>query len=174
MNYQVFYCRRIPFTVDDSFSFLPPRTHAFIRQTESESLDDLYREMQGCVWSPNGEARDLVARAGVYHTSMSVGDVAVDANGRAWLCANRGWIELDDADHNPVLITKNGRGVCAESERQLTEMEQHALAACGFLIPMNSTVTMLEFASMIEAGYDNDKTDALVAHLRECKPQMRG
>ena len=172
MNYQVFYYREITRCVDDDFSFNPPRTHAYIRQIEADDLYQVYRQMQGFVWSPNGEARTIIAAAGVHHTSMSIGDVAVDSTGRAWVCTERGWIEID-VDYNPVTITKNGHGVCAESKRQLTEIEQHALATCGFLIPINSVVTMLEFSSMIEARYDNGKVAVIVAHLRECKPQMR-
>jgi hypothetical protein len=95
MNYQVFYCRRIPWRVDDDLSFAPPRTHAFIREVEANDLAEVYRQMQGFVWSPNGEARPIIVAAGVHHTSMSIGDVAVDSSGRAWVCAERGWIEVD-------------------------------------------------------------------------------
>jgi len=39
------------------------------------TLDQIYRAMQGEVWSPNGEARGLIRALGLQHTSMSVGDV---------------------------------------------------------------------------------------------------
>ena len=95
MNYQVFYCRRIPWRVDDDFSFDPPLTHAFIRRVEANDLVEVYRQMQGFVWSPNGEAQQIIATAGVHHTSMSIGDVAVDPSERAWACVERGWVEVD-------------------------------------------------------------------------------
>ncbi len=98
MQYRVFYCKYIPRQVDADFSFAPPRTHAFIRQVEADDLAQVFRRMQGFVWSPNGEARQLIASAGVHHTSMSVGDVAVDADGRAWVCAERGWIQASTRD----------------------------------------------------------------------------
>jgi len=39
------------------------------------TLDDVFRYMQGDVWSPNGEARAHIERLGLQHTSMSVGDI---------------------------------------------------------------------------------------------------
>jgi hypothetical protein len=39
------------------------------------SLDELFHVFQGEVWSPNGEARDLIEKSGATHTSMSVGDI---------------------------------------------------------------------------------------------------
>ena len=39
------------------------------------SLDDVFAWMQGENWSPNGEARSLIEKKGLSHTSMSVGDV---------------------------------------------------------------------------------------------------
>ena len=95
MNYRVFYCRELVRQIDDDFSFSPPRTHVYIREVKADDLGQVYRRMQGCVWSPNGEARPIIAAAGVHHTSMSIGDVAVDAAGRAWVCAERGWIKVD-------------------------------------------------------------------------------
>lgn len=51
--------------------------------------------MQGEVWSPNGEARPLIRRAGLHHTSMSVGDIARDQDGVYWLCETSGWRALN-------------------------------------------------------------------------------
>src|SRR5262245_27150813 len=42
-----------------------------------EDLENVYVQMQGEVWSPIGEARDLIMSKGLRHTSMSVGDVIV-------------------------------------------------------------------------------------------------
>lgn len=38
--------------------------------------------MQGEIWSPNGEANELIRSKGLFHTSMSVGDCAVDETGK--------------------------------------------------------------------------------------------
>lgn len=54
------------------------RTHIFLRTATVHDLEALYRKMQGEVWSPNGEARELIEAKGLGHTSMSVGDIAVD------------------------------------------------------------------------------------------------
>jgi hypothetical protein len=54
------------------------KTHVFLRLIEARNLEDVYFKMQGDSWSPTGEAREFVARKGLRHTSMSVGDIAVD------------------------------------------------------------------------------------------------
>ncbi len=108
MKYNVYYIRSIMplwrYSIEADVEFRPGGTHAFIRQVEADHLGEVYRQMQGFVWSPNGEARDLIEAAYVSHTSMSVGDVAVDADGRAWVCANRGWIETE---YDSVIIARD-------------------------------------------------------------------
>ncbi len=98
MYYNVYYIRSIlplrRHLIDADVEFRPGETHAFIRTIEADSLGDAFCQMQGCVWSPNGEARDLIQAAGVSHTSMSVGDVLVDQQDRAWLCTSNGWQEI--------------------------------------------------------------------------------
>lgn len=49
-------------------------THALVGEISSVDLEDIFYVMQGEVWSPNGEARDLIRSLGLDHTSMSVGD----------------------------------------------------------------------------------------------------
>jgi hypothetical protein len=59
-------------------------THVMLKMLELDGgLDAVFREMQGEVWSPNGEARELIKSKGLQHTSMSVGDVIVDDVGNA-------------------------------------------------------------------------------------------
>jgi len=43
-----------------------------ISATDPEAIFDL---MQGERWSPSGQARSLITKLGLHHTSMSVGDV---------------------------------------------------------------------------------------------------
>ena len=50
--------------------------------------------MQGENWSPNGEARPLIAQLDLSHTSMSIGDVAVDEVGIAHLVTACGFKPL--------------------------------------------------------------------------------
>lgn len=45
---------------------------------DAEDLEDVFYKMQGEVWSPNGEARDLIHSKGLTHTSMSSGDIIED------------------------------------------------------------------------------------------------
>lgn len=79
---------------------------------EANGLDDLFYKMQGENWSPNGEARDLIKSRGLTHTSMSVGDIAVDKDNRLWFCEPMGWTKLfsvssellDADDPNQILV----------------------------------------------------------------------
>src|SRR5215475_10303224 len=70
-------------------------THVHLKDVEQGVLDleKLYREMQGEIWSPNGEARDLILSKGLSHTSMSVGDVVV-VDGAVFIVAIMGFKEL--------------------------------------------------------------------------------
>lgn len=56
-------------------------------------LEEIFRHMQGEVWSPNGEARVLIESKGLAHTSMSVGDIVV-VDGRVHMVDKSGFIEL--------------------------------------------------------------------------------
>lgn len=59
-------------------------THVLLKEINTNGgLDEVFRQMQGECWSPNGEARDLIQNKGLHHTSMSVGDVIVDDVGNA-------------------------------------------------------------------------------------------
>lgn len=44
-------------------------------------LEDVFVRMQGENWSPQGEARNMIAASGAGHTSMSVGDIVAVNHG---------------------------------------------------------------------------------------------
>lgn len=50
-------------------------THVKIGTLQESNLERIYYMMQGEVWSPQGEAREMIKKSGSGHTSMSVGDV---------------------------------------------------------------------------------------------------
>jgi hypothetical protein len=53
-------------------------THIELKTLEYDhpvDLEQVFHDMQGEVWSPNGEARELILGKGLRHTSMSVGDI---------------------------------------------------------------------------------------------------
>ena len=70
-------------------------THVFLKTVEAENLDQVFSKMQGENWSPNGEARDLIIEKGLQHTSMSVGDVAVDEDGKVHIVQRSGFKQVD-------------------------------------------------------------------------------
>jgi hypothetical protein len=61
-------------------------SHVRLCEVQADSLDDAWCQMQAERWSPNGEARPLLERLGLSHTSMSVGDVILDEDGIHWEC----------------------------------------------------------------------------------------
>lgn len=69
-------------------------THVFLRVVKAESLEEVFWRMQGEIWSPNGEARELIMSKGLQHTSMSVGDVVKDPEGEYHVVANVGFKKL--------------------------------------------------------------------------------
>ena len=69
-------------------------THVMVREFEAEGLMSAYAEMQGEVWSPNGEVHGLIESLGLGHTSMSVGDV-IEGTDRLWMVDVRGFKELE-------------------------------------------------------------------------------
>ncbi|MFW6082748.1 MAG: hypothetical protein ACOC8C_01700 [Chloroflexota bacterium] len=71
-------------------------THVFVRELEANTKDNVFRMMQGEYWSPDPETRAKIERLGL-HTSLSVGDVVEDKEGRCWLCMPFGWREIEDA-----------------------------------------------------------------------------
>jgi hypothetical protein len=102
-KFQVWYMRPEWFR-EGSFGKLPDRndllkTHVPLKSVAVENgtpnpLQYVFHMMQGEIWSPNGEARALIKSKGLEHTSMSVGDVIVDENGRANIVASFGFEEL--------------------------------------------------------------------------------
>ena len=65
------------------------KTHVFLKLVEARNPEDAYFQMQGESWSPTGEAREFVARKGVQHTSMSVGDIVLDHASRGAFILDR-------------------------------------------------------------------------------------
>jgi hypothetical protein len=65
-------------------------THTLLGEVDMTDLDEIFYKMQGEIWSPEGEARELIIRKGLNHTSMSVGDV-VEMDGELFVCDRVGW-----------------------------------------------------------------------------------
>ena len=73
-----------------------PQTHVFVRALQATDLEEVYWQMQGENWSPKGEARPLIERLGLSHTSLSLGDVVQAPDGRYHVCRWSGWEELPE------------------------------------------------------------------------------
>ena len=73
-------------------------THVEVAHVDAEHLSTVYYTMQAEVWSPCGEALELITDLGLTHTSMSVGDIVLDDAGVYWLCLPLGWHILTPGD----------------------------------------------------------------------------
>lgn len=83
-------------------------THVFVRAIQATCLDEVYWLMQGEQWSPNGEARPLIERLDLGHTSLSIGDVVQAPDGRYYICRWLDWEELE-AHPEPEAETETGK-----------------------------------------------------------------
>ncbi len=94
--YNVYYAKAPAYRAMDPPPALEdlPQTHVLLCKVEAENKDDVFRQMQGENWSPNGEARPLIKGLGLTHTSMSVNDVVQDESGVYWECVDVGWREI--------------------------------------------------------------------------------
>ena len=65
-------------------------THILLGEVAESDPERIFALLQGEVWSPRGEARDLISSKGLRHTSMMVGDV-VEIGGRILAVAVMGF-----------------------------------------------------------------------------------
>lgn len=68
---------------------------ALVKEVEAENLEQVFYMMQGEVWSPNGEARNLIRCLGLSHTSMSVGDFIETPRGEFYRVEGCGFEKYD-------------------------------------------------------------------------------
>jgi hypothetical protein len=76
MKYKAWYKKFWDFADADQY-----QQWVMVKEVEADSLSSVYYQMQAEVWSPNGEARDLIRSMGLSHTSMSVGDFIENPRG---------------------------------------------------------------------------------------------
>lgn len=118
-DYTVFYAKKISFYFDMGYANFEDFIFDSFGKTESiineqyvrigsfsglarypgvggtDMLNLVYDALQGENWSPNGEAKTLIASCGASHTSMSVGDAVLMQNsGVFYVCAPTGWVRL--------------------------------------------------------------------------------
>jgi hypothetical protein len=78
MNFKIWYYKHFDHTNP------VPQEWVKVKEVKATDLEEVFQMMQGEVWSPNGEARDLIRGLGLTHTSMSVGDFIEDEDGLCW------------------------------------------------------------------------------------------
>ena len=73
-NYLAYYAKN-PFYDGKITQKVFDKKYVLLMQLEAENLEDAYIQMQGENWSPNGEAKDIIKKFGLSHTSMMVRDI---------------------------------------------------------------------------------------------------
>jgi hypothetical protein len=103
-QYQVYYARRPTHRprgqLGTPLLTVPglQHSHVLLAAIEADSREDAWLKMQAESWSPHGEARPLIERLGLTHTSMSVGDVLCYEKGVYWECLDMGWRRIEDGN----------------------------------------------------------------------------
>ena len=69
-------------------------THVKIGSVKETNPERVYHMMQGEIWSPEGQARDMIRASGTGHTSMSMGDIVV-VDGKAQMVDRFGFSPID-------------------------------------------------------------------------------
>ena len=69
-------------------------THVHLKDIEADSREDAFDRMQAGIWSPNGEALDLIQSKELQRTSMTIGDVLVDETDAVYLVTGIGFSRL--------------------------------------------------------------------------------
>ena len=97
MRYQVWYMK--PSFLRGAVGSAPDpenlaATHVHLHDIEAGDLENALHRMRADVWSPNGEALDLLRSKGLEHTTMTTGDVLVDDSGAVHLVTALGFSRL--------------------------------------------------------------------------------
>jgi hypothetical protein len=60
-------------------------THVHLKGIEANNHEDALHRMRADIWSPNGEALDLLQSKGLQHVTTTIGDVLVDEGDDVYL-----------------------------------------------------------------------------------------
>jgi hypothetical protein len=71
-----------------------PATHVHLKDIEADDREDALHLMRADIWSPNGEATNLIQGKGLEHTTMTIGDVLVDESDAVYLVTAIGFTQL--------------------------------------------------------------------------------
>lgn len=96
--YEVHYRKNPTFTpnrrfgLDEGFENEVEKSYAHVvsiwlpidDDSKGKNLEKIFQTMQGHMWSPEGEARELIIALGLHHTSMSVGDLVENTRTGRW------------------------------------------------------------------------------------------
>ena len=88
-KFKVWYYKHFDYTVPMIQEWV------MVKEVLANTLEDVFMMMQGEVWSPNGEARDLSRYKGLTHTSMSVNDYIQTPDGKFNRVEGCGFKEFD-------------------------------------------------------------------------------
>ena len=79
----------------EGMTFIPEETHFLVARSEKNE-DEIFHDYNMNITDIFAEL--IMNNPYVGHTSMSVGDVVVKADGTVLVCANCGWDELKEKD----------------------------------------------------------------------------
>lgn len=91
------------------------KTHSLMGKVTEKNPDRIFGVMQGEVWSPRGEAWDIVAKSGTQHTSMSVGDI-IKAGSKVLLVDRTGFVDINTGKRMAAVMSPDDYRVLLAAE----------------------------------------------------------
>ena len=107
-------------------------THVKIGSVKETNPEKIYHMMQGEIWSPEGQARNMIRASGTGHTSMSMGDIVV-VDGQPMMVDRFGFAKLDNEQTEESRVMEGqfhkGKQIIAEAhEVKLMVNDDHEVA----------------------------------------------
>ena len=87
--------RDISFKPESAGAYDFAETYKLLGKIKLTDLEEIFMALQGENWSPLGEANPFIRGLGLYHTSMSVGDIVI-VNGKKHVVCGMGFKEVQD------------------------------------------------------------------------------
>jgi len=117
-------------------------TYMLLGSIKERELNSIYQLLQGEVWSPNGEARNLITTLDLSHTSMSIGDI-VEIDGNLYFVDRYGFKKLTNGN------------VVETLQRQMIESAKYNI---GDIINIKSNGSYIGYegrAEILDPEYDH-------------------
>ena len=134
------------------------KTHVLLGSIAEKDPERVFGLLQGDNWSPRGEARNLVRKLNLSHTSMSVGDI-VQIGNKLWIADNIGFKEL-----KPMPMMEAVRLTLPTNVKKRLNDRLYDLVLNKYFdkIPLRDICNILDSSNIIMLDEDNTEWSGLL------------